>query len=92
MLREYFLKAGFSNFNAEKIVATVAQTDTAEQFWEGMIKVTGFLVLLLSKLRDEKKIAIKNDAIESLNNIFPSGSPVRFTGELILGTAIKPAQ
>src|SRR5215208_481043 len=91
-LREYFLKAGFSNFNAEKIEVTIAQTDTAEQFWEGMINVTGFLVLLLSKLPDEKKIAIKNDVIESLNKIFPSGSPVRFTGELILGTATKPAQ
>jgi ubiquinone/menaquinone biosynthesis C-methylase UbiE len=91
-LREYFLKAGFSNFNAEKIEVTIAQTDTAEQFWEGMINVTGFLVLLLSKLADEKKIAIKNDVIESLNKIFPSGSPVRFTGELILGTATKPAQ
>jgi hypothetical protein len=32
MLRDYFLKAGFSNFNAEKIEVTIAQTDTAEQF------------------------------------------------------------
>jgi SAM-dependent methyltransferase len=92
MLREYFLKAGFSNFNDQKIEVTVAQTDTAEQFWQGMIKVTGFLVLLLSKLPDMKKQAIKNDVIESLNKMFPSGSPVRFTGELILGTATKPAQ
>ncbi len=92
MLRIYFLKAGFSNFNAEKIEVTIAQTDTAEQFWQGMIKVTGFLVILLSKLPDMKKQAIKNDVIESLNNIFPPGTPVRFTGELILGTATKPAQ
>jgi ubiquinone/menaquinone biosynthesis C-methylase UbiE len=92
MLRDYFLKAGFSNFNAEKIEVTVAQTDTAEQFWQGMTQVTGFLVILLSKLPDEKKLAIKNDVIESLNKIFPSGRPVKFTGELILGTATKPAQ
>lgn len=92
MLRDYFLKAGFSDFNAEKNEVTVAQTDTAEEFWQGMTEVTGFLVILLSKLPDEKKLAIKNDVIESLNEIFPSGSPVKFTGELILGTGTKPSQ
>jgi ubiquinone/menaquinone biosynthesis C-methylase UbiE len=92
MLRDYFLKAEFSDFNAEKIEVTVAQTDTAEEFWQGMTEVTGFLVILLSKLPDEKKLAIKNDVIESLNKIFPSWSPVKFTGELLLGTGTKPGQ
>jgi ubiquinone/menaquinone biosynthesis C-methylase UbiE len=92
MLRDYFLKAGFSNFNAEKIEVTVAQTDTAEQLWQGMTEVTGFLVILLSKLPDEKKLAIKNDVIESLGKMFSSGDPVKLTGELILGTATKSAQ
>jgi ubiquinone/menaquinone biosynthesis C-methylase UbiE len=92
MLRDYFLKAGFSDFNAEKIEVTVAETDTAEQFWQGMTEVTGFLVILLSKLPDEKKLAIKNDVLDSLSKIFPSDGPVKFRGELILGTATKPAQ
>jgi uncharacterized protein YegJ (DUF2314 family) len=92
MLRDYFLKAGFSNFNAEKIEVTVAQTDSAEQFWQAMTEVTGFLAILLSKLPDEKKLAIKNDVIDSLRKIFPSGGPVKFTGELILGTGTKPNQ
>jgi ubiquinone/menaquinone biosynthesis C-methylase UbiE len=92
MLRDYFLKAGFSNFNTEKIEATVAQTDTTEQLWQGMTEVTGFLVLLLSKMPEDKKLAIKKDVIESLCEIFPSGGPVKFTGELILGTGTKPAQ
>src|SRR5919108_1545031 len=80
MLHDYFLKAGFSDFNAEKNEVTVAQTDTAEQFWQGMTEVNGFLVILLSKLPEEKKQAIKSDAIESLSKIFSSGSPVKFTG------------
>lgn len=92
MLRDHFLKAGFSNFNAEKIEVTVAQTDTAEQFWQAMTEVTGFLAILLSKLRDEKKMAINYDVIDSLRKIFPSGGPVKFTGELILGTGTKPNQ
>lgn len=92
MLRDYFLKAGFSDFKAEKIEVTVAQTETAEQLWQGMTEVTGSLVLLLSKLPEEKKLAIKNDVIESLHKIFSSGGPVKFTGELILGTATKPNQ
>ena len=92
VLRDYFLKAGFLDFNAEKIKVTAAQTDTAEELWQGMTEVTGFLVILLSKLPDEKKMAIKNDAIESLHKIFPSGGPIRSTGELILGTGTKPDQ
>jgi hypothetical protein len=57
-----------------------------------MTEVTGSLVILLSKLPEEKKLAIKNDVIDSLRKLFPSGGPVKFTGELILGTAAKPAQ
>jgi hypothetical protein len=92
MLRDHFFKAGFSDFNAEKNEVTVAQTDTAEQFWQGMTEVTGFLVILLSKLPEEKKLAIKNDVIESLDEMFASNGLVKFTGELILGTGTKPAQ
>ena len=91
ILRDYFLKAGFSDFNAEKNEVTVAQTDTAEELWQSMTEVTGFLVILLSKLPDEKKLAIKNDNIESVSKIFPSGGPVKFTNELILGTGTKPS-
>ena len=92
ILSDYFLKAGFLDFNAEKIEVTAAHTDTAEELWQGMTEVIGFLVILLSKLPDEKKLAIKNDAIESLRKIFPSGGPVKSTGELILGTGTKPDQ
>ncbi len=92
ILSDYFLKAGFLDFNAEKIEVTAAHTDTAEQFWQGMTEVIGFLVILLSKLPDEKKLAIKNDTIESLRKIFPSGGPVKSTRELILGTGTKPDQ
>ena len=73
-----------------KLKFTVALTDTAEQLWQGMAEVIGFLVLILSKLPDEKKLAIKNDVIESLSEIFSSSGPLKLTVELILGTAIKP--
>lgn len=60
--------------------------DTAEQFWQAMTEVTGFLVILLPKLPEEKKLAINNDVIDSLHKTFPSSGPVKFTGALILGT------
>jgi hypothetical protein len=44
------------------------------------------------KIPEEKKQAIKNDVIQSLRSTFPSGGPVKFTGELILGTRAKPHQ
>jgi SAM-dependent methyltransferase len=89
MLRDYFLNAGFSNFNAEKNEVTVAQTDTVEELWQATTEVTGSLAILVSKLPEDKKLAINNDAIESLRKLFPSGGPVNFTGELILGTGTK---
>jgi SAM-dependent methyltransferase len=90
MLRSYFLQAGFSDFSAMTTETTGVETNTVEEFWQGTTEVVGFLVILLSRLPEEKKQAIKSDVIQSLRNIFPSGGPVKFTGELILGTGTKP--
>jgi len=92
MLRGLFSRAGFSDFSATTTEATGVETYNAEEFWQGMTEVVGFLVILLSKLPEEKKQAIRNDVIQSLRNMFPSGKPVKFTGELILGTGTKPRQ
>jgi ubiquinone/menaquinone biosynthesis C-methylase UbiE len=89
MLHSYFLQAGFSDFSATTTEATGVETNTVEEFWQGTTEVVGFLVILLSRLPEEKKQAIKSDVIQSLRNIFPSGGPVKFTGELILGTGTK---
>ena len=90
MLHDYFSKAGFSNFNAQTIEITFAEAKTAEEFWQGMTEVSGLMVILLSKLSDAKKQAIKDDAMRSLSKIFRSGKPFRFTGELNLGMGTKP--
>jgi hypothetical protein len=57
-----------------------------------MTEVVGFLAILLSKMPEEKKQAIRNDVIQALRDMFASGGPVKFTGELILGTGAKPRQ
>lgn len=92
MLRGFFSRAGFSDFSATTTEATGVQTYNVEEFWQGITEVVGFLVILLSRLPEEKKQAIKNDVIQSLRNMFPSGEAVKFTGELILGTGAKPRQ
>lgn len=89
LLQDYFSKAGFSDFKATTTEATGVETNTVEEFWQGMTEVVGFLVILLSRLPEEKKQAIKNDVMQSLRSIFPSGGPVKFKGELILGTGTK---
>lgn len=89
MLRSYFSQAGFSGFTVITMQATGVEANTIEEFWQGMTEAVGFLVILLSKLPEEKKQAIKNDALQSLRSIFPAGGPVKFTGELILGTGIE---
>jgi ubiquinone/menaquinone biosynthesis C-methylase UbiE len=92
MLHDYFSKAGFSQFNARTIEFTFAEAKTAEEFWQGMTEVSGLMVILLSKLSDDKKQAIKDDAVRSLSKIFRSGDPFRFTGEINLGMGTKPDQ
>jgi SAM-dependent methyltransferase len=90
MLGDYFLKAGFSDFDARPIEFTLAQANTPEELWQAMTEVSGSLVIQLSKLQDQKKQEIKNDAMHSLRELFPSAGSLKFSGELILGSGTKP--
>ncbi|MFQ5762402.1 MAG: hypothetical protein ACE5PO_05140, partial [Candidatus Bathyarchaeia archaeon] len=89
MLRELFLKAGFSNFTGQVIESgQVVQVDSAEEYWQMITEIAGVLALVFTKLPEEKKQAIKNEVIVTLKNMFPSG-PVQLGGEAILGTGTK---
>ena len=89
MLRDIFTKAGFLNFNYQITEIVPVSANSAEEYWQMMNELTGPIILLLSKLPDEKKQAIRNDVIESLRGLFPSG-PVKPKGELIVGSGTKP--
>lgn len=52
-------------------------------------EVAGVLALVLSRLPDEKKQAIKNEVLASIKTIFPS-RPVKLTAETILGAGTRP--
>lgn len=89
MLRDLFVKAGFSHFDGDAFEsATPIQVDSAEEYWQMITEIAGVLALVFSKLPDEKKQAIRNEVIASTKTIFPSG-PVKLTAETILGTGTK---
>jgi SAM-dependent methyltransferase len=89
MLGGIFTKAGFSNFNAQTTNVTVWETNSPEEYYEASTETAGPIVLLLSTLAPEKKKAVREELIQTLRDMFPSG-PVRLGGEAIIGTATKP--
>lgn len=90
VLEELFVRAGFSKFDGQVIEsATSIEVGTAEEYWEMITEVAGVLALVLSRLPDERKQAIKNEVLASIKTIFPS-RPVKLTAETILGTGTKP--
>lgn len=90
LLGEYFSKAGFSNFEGETTDSfTIGQTDSVDEIWELMSEATGSLAILLPKLPNEKRQAIKSDVVGAIRTMFPSG-PVKFVAELIVGAGARP--
>ncbi len=88
MLGGIFTKAGFSNFKSQTAEVTVFDAKSPEEYWDASTETAGPIVLLLSKMSPEKKKAVREDLIQSLRGMFPSG-PVRLGGEAIIGTGTK---
>jgi SAM-dependent methyltransferase len=88
MLGGIFTKAGFSNFKSQTADVTVFDAKSPEEYWEASTETAGPIVLLLSKMPPEKKMAVREDLIQTLRGMFPSG-PVRLGGEAIVGTGTK---
>ena len=76
MLGRIFTKAGFSNFKSQTAEVTVFDAKNPEEYWEASTETAGPIVLLLSKMSPEKKKAVREDLIQTLRGMFPSG-PVR---------------
>jgi ubiquinone/menaquinone biosynthesis C-methylase UbiE len=88
MLEGIFTKAGFSNFKSQTADVTVWDAKSPEEYWEASTETAGPIVLLLSKMSPEKKKAVREDLIQTLRGMFPSG-PVRLGGEAIVGTGTR---
>ena len=90
ILRDHFLKAGFSDFASQVTESfVVGQAPIAEMFWPVFSELQGFLAVLRSKLPDEKWQGIQTDAIQRFKDAFQSG-PAKLTAQLIVGTGTKP--
>ncbi|HEV2120372.1 MAG TPA: class I SAM-dependent methyltransferase [Candidatus Bathyarchaeia archaeon] len=90
MLGGLFTKAGFSNFKSQTADVTVFDAKSPEEYWEASTETAGPIVLLLSKMSPEKKKDVREELVQTLRGMFPSG-PVRLGGEAIVGTGTKAA-
>jgi SAM-dependent methyltransferase len=88
MLEGIFTKAGFSNFNSQTANVIVWAADTPEEYYEAATETAGPIVQLLSTMAPDKKKAVREEMIQTLRGMFPSG-PVSLGGEAIVGTGTK---
>jgi SAM-dependent methyltransferase len=88
MLGGIFTKAGFSNFNAHTANVTVWEANSPEEYYEAATETAGPIVQLLSTMAPEKKKVVREELVQTLRGMFPSG-PVSLGGEAILGTGTK---
>jgi SAM-dependent methyltransferase len=88
MLGGIFTKAGFSNFNSQTANVTVWATNSPEEYYEAATETAGPIVQLLSTMAPDKKKAVREELIQTLRGMFPSG-PVSLGGEVIVGTGTK---
>jgi len=88
MLGGIFTKAGFSNFNSQRANVTVWATTSPEEYYEAATETAGPIVQMLSTMAPEKKKAVREELIQTLRGMFPSG-PVSLGGEVIAGTGTK---
>jgi SAM-dependent methyltransferase len=88
MLGAIFTKAGFSNFNSQTANVIVWAADTPEEYYEAATETAGPIVQLLSTMAPDKKKAVREEMIQTLRGMFPSG-PVSLGGEAIVGTGTK---
>jgi len=88
MLGGIFTEAGFSRFNSQTANVTVFDANSPEEYWEAATETAGPIVLLLSSMAPDKKKAVREELIQTLRGMFPSG-PVILGGEAIVGTGTK---
>jgi ubiquinone/menaquinone biosynthesis C-methylase UbiE len=88
MLGAIFTKAGFSNFNAQTTNVTVWDANSPEEYYEAATETAGPIVQLLSTMAPEKRKAVREELVQTLRDMFPSG-PVSLGGEAIVGTGTK---
>src|SRR2546425_6423545 len=88
MLGGVFTKAGYSNFSAQTANVMVWEANSPEEYYEAATETAGPIVQLLSTMAPEKKKAVREELVQTLHGIFPSG-PVSLGGEAIVGTGTK---
>ena len=84
-----FETAGLTDIQTEVFLTPIARADSAESYWHSIETVAGPLVSLLASLTEEQRRAIREDAIDTLKEMFPEG-PVEIDGEAIVAAGASP--
>jgi ubiquinone/menaquinone biosynthesis C-methylase UbiE len=81
--------AGFTAIETESVEAVALAADSAPEFWDTVVEVAGPLGTVLGALPEATRLAIRDDAVRTLSELFPIG-PVRLGGEAVVAAGTKP--
>lgn len=84
-----FETAGLTGIQTEVFPTPIARANSAESYWHSIETVAGPLVSLLASLTEEQRRNIREDALQTLREMFPAG-PVEIDGEAIAAAGTSP--
>lgn len=84
-----FETAGLTGIHTEVFTTPIARANSAESYWHSIETVAGPLVSLLASLTEDQRRAIREDAIDTLKEMFPEG-PVEIDGEAVAAAGTSP--
>jgi ubiquinone/menaquinone biosynthesis C-methylase UbiE len=80
--------AGFGAVETDSLETFGQVADTPEAYWEARTEPSGQLGMTLASLPEETRRAIREDAIRTLQEMFPTG-PVRLGGEVLVAAGVN---
>ena len=88
MLTSLLEVAGFTNVEVGVFETSALEAESPAAYWDLLCETAGPMVPLMASLPDELRQAIRNDAIKTYGELFPSG-PVKLGGEVLVAAGIK---
>lgn len=80
--------AGFTGIEAAAFQTPVVQAKSAEAYWYGVGELMAPLRPALESLDDERRRAVREDAVATIGELFPDG-PVEMNGEVVIAAGVR---
>lgn len=81
--------AGWQDVKVTAMTIYPVEADSPEEFWDLVCRTSGSAIVLMRSLPEERRQAIRDDALASLRGMMQDGK-VRLSGEALVTSGVKP--